>query len=181
MSILKRKTSDEDQTAWKIGKGPRGSIRLIELLIPKDARRTSVHISSKYRTERAKVVNIFDVDTDLGRIIESGRYSESFQIKNIEIDYSREYDVAYSALAPSLGGEKEEYRVGETIEIDDYEDGIFSSNRCGIYFFFSKDKLFDFVESELFARKKRRQIPPKSVYNNSKRHKNWLPPSNRIH
>ena len=81
---------------------------LIELLIPKDAKRSSA-TTIKCRCDKAKVLGIVDLETGEQKHIACSNYDGSFI-----------------------------YKVGETVSVEDFEEDRWSECASGIHFFINK-------------------------------------------
>ena len=86
----------------------RGHLCIIELLIPKDAKRSSA-TSRKCRCSKAKVLSITSIDG--------------------AVNYS---------LAHSVFDENFIYRVGETVEVKDFDENRWDECSTGIHFFITR-------------------------------------------
>ena len=91
--------------AWK-----KASRRIIKLLIPEDAKRSSA-TSRKCRANKAIVLSIENID---------GSPSEELEVKS-------NYDPNFT------------YRVGETVEVKDFDEDRFNECAPGIHFFINRE------------------------------------------
>lgn len=162
--IRKDRTANQDKTGWKIGRGSKGDYRLVQIRIPKDAKRVTGE-DNKSRCDKAEVINIFDINTLTNRIKKKRKLGKNIlyhEINEFEVNYSQEYNKAYSALSQNIVGDELEYVVGEMIEVDDFDN---SKKSCstGIHFFFSQKELFDYFKNnvilETVKKRKLQQYP----------------------
>lgn len=91
---------------------------LVKLLIPKDARRSSA-VSSKCRCSKAKVIGIFS-------------------LKGKEIKLSRVHSDYDSSFV---------YRVGDMVEVHDFDDNRWKECTAGIHFFMTPEEASDYAAS----------------------------------
>ena len=90
---------------------------LIKLEIPEDAKRLSPYYSNKCRCDKAKVLEIASI-----------------------IDPGKHYDIAYSDYTPDF-----EYRVGEIVSVDEFDDNELNECSSGIHFFMTKEDVYSYI------------------------------------
>ena len=87
---------------------------LVKLLILEDSKRSSA-ISMKCRCDKAKVLDIIDLETDE-------------KIDEIESDYDSEFF----------------YKVGEIVQVDDFDEDRWNECTTGIHFFMNKENAINY-------------------------------------
>ena len=88
--------------------------RLVKLFIYKDSKRSSA-TTNKCRTDKAKVLSIISIDT--GEV----------------------YKEAFSSFDPSFI-----YRVGEIVNVDDFDENRFNECAPGIHFFVDRESAINY-------------------------------------
>lgn len=117
---------------------------IVKLLIPEDAKRIS-STSRKCRCNKAKVLDIYEYDEDdiMVRIkVDEGCYHKREVIvpqDKLPEYIKHHYEDAYSYQNPIF-----EYKVGETIEVKDFDE---ECNECseGIHFFISEKEALEYI------------------------------------
>ena len=89
---------------------------IVELLIPEDAKRSSA-TTRKCRCSKAKVISITNPDgTDAGRTSVPSNYASSFV-----------------------------YTVGETVEVENFDENRWAECAPGIHFFITRDEAVEYI------------------------------------
>lgn len=87
---------------------------IVKLRIPEDAKRSS-GISRKCRCNKAQVLDI------------------------VSIDNGKHYDTAFSMFDSNFS-----YTIGETVEVEDFDENRWNTCAAGIHFFMSKQEAIDY-------------------------------------
>ena len=115
---------------------------IVKLLIPEDAKRIS-SASRKCRCNKAKVLDIYEYNEDdlMVRMNGDAVWSREVIVPQDKLpEYIKDhYENAYSYQDPTF-----EYKVGETIEVKDFDE---ECNECstGIHFFISEKEALEFM------------------------------------